>query len=394
MNLDKVLLEIESYGFDNFVTVIPGKEIKVLKSLAGIVKSPVFLTANQGRLLEKILIEYKDKLSEINTSLISSLENLTWSKSFRVLEQIRKIYTVKDQHGEALIVIEFSHHSQLRKTIGEMFKNLPDGYYNTLQKSYTAPLTEKNLTSIIDRLATFDFDIQDSLKVQYETIKSWDFNEVQSRFVIDDMLENNLMKSLVSDIGLLDQADSDIVTERGRRFHYIVKNRKKSENLLKNTIIERLGSNVWVDSNKFSLEDVINELRNLNRLPVLFVLDSNAPKTAIEGLKKLEKSLKNLEISEDVGIHFRLDNGAGKEFNEIISKNQYNAKLTSSSTYVGVAQQKLPKFFLKSPWCPMSVISIDTKLRHSKTAVYANRCDLIIEYTPTKSIVENNNPWL
>ena len=394
MNLDKVLLEIESYGFDNFVTVIPGKEIKVLKSLAGIVKSPVFLTANQGRLLEKLLTEYKDKLSEINLNLIPSLENLTWSKSFRVLEQIRKIYSVKDQHGEALIVVEFSHHSQLRKTVTDMFKNLPEGYYNTLQKSYTAPLTEKNLTTIFDKLMTFNFDIQDSLKIQYETIKSWNFEETKSRFIIEDMLENNLTKSLVREVGDIETADIDVLTERSHRFHYIVKNQKKSENSLKNTIIDRPGTNVWIDSNKFSLEDIVVELQNLNRLPVLFVLDSNAPKTAIEGLKKLEKSLKNLGISEDVGIHFRLDNNNGKEFNEIISQNQYNAKLTATSKYVGVAQQKLPKFFLKSPWCPMSVISIDTKLRHSKTAVYANRCDLIIEYTPTKSIMENINPWL
>ena len=394
MNLDKVLLEIENHGLDNFVKIIPGKEIKILKSLAGILRSNVFLTANQGRLLEKILTEHRETLSTASTNLFDSLAAVTWSKSFRVLEQIRKLYSVKDSHGEAFIVIEFSHHSQLRKTVMDLFKNLPDGYYTPSQKSYTAPLTEKNLVAIIEKLATFNFEIQDSLKDQYTTIKSWNFDEVQAKFVIEGMTENNLMKGLVQEIGNLESADTDLIQERSRRFNYIVKNQKNPEISLKNLIINRPSINLWIDSTKFSLEDVIVELQNLKRLPLLIVLDSNASKTAIEGLKKLENSLKKLEISDDVGIHFRLDNASGKEFNEIISKNQYNAKLTATSKYVIVAQQKLPKFFLKSSWYPMSVISIDTKLRHSKTAVYAQRCDLIIEYTPTKSIMENSNPWL
>ena len=51
---------------------------------------------------------------------------------------------------------------------------------------------------------------------------------------------------------------------------------------------------------------------------------------------------------------------------------------------------KIPKFFLKNPWQPMAVIALDTKmgLRHGKTSVYANCCDLIIEYAEEKSMLE------
>ena len=42
----------------------------------------------------------------------------------------------------------------------------------------------------------------------------------------------------------------------------------------------------------------------------------------------------------------------------------------------------------------MSVISIGNPLRHSKTAVYANCCDLIIAYTDNEPIIESRNEWL
>jgi hypothetical protein len=52
---------------------------------------------------------------------------------------------------------------------------------------------------------------------------------------------------------------------------------------------------------------------------------------------------------------------------------------------------KLPKFFLKNPWQPMSVIALDTKmgLRHGKTSVYSNCCDLIVEWADKEVMFEN-----
>lgn len=394
MNLDKVLLELENHGLDNFVKAVPGKDIKVLKSLAGIVKSSTFLTANQGRLLEKVLNENKDVLSTATDHLIPSLENVTWSKNFRVIDYVRRLFVGTDPYGEPIMTVEFSPHSQIRKVATEVFKSLPDGYHITGQKSYVAPLTEKNLVLAIEKLSQWNFDIDEKLKNQYETIKSWNFNNFKEMFTIGSITKNNLVENLIKDIGPLDTADQNLILDRQCRFNYFTKNQKNPEKSLKNTIVNRTSANVWIDSTEISLEELIKELHDLKRLPILFVLDGNTSKVAIESLKKLEKSLKKLEILDNVGIHFRLDNNSGKEFNEIISKNQYNAKLTEQSLYVGVAHQKLPKFFLKSPWYPMSVVSIDTRLRHSKTAVYANSCDLIIEYTATKSIMENKNPWL
>jgi phage anti-repressor protein len=394
MTLDKVLLEIENYGFNNLVKIIPGKEIKILKSLAGILHTNLFFTENQGRLLHRIFEDHKDGLSRVNSDLITNLKTPEWSRSFRILEQVKKLYLGKDTSDESTIIIEFSYNGQIRKIVNELHNTIPDSRCIAHQKTWSVPLTEKNTVTVIDALKSFNFEISEILQNHYNTIKSWNFDEVKDRFFIEDMSENNLIRELADEIGEIQDIDYDVISDRRLRFNYFTKTRKNSENSLKNLIINRSSSHLWIDSSQFSLEDVIAELLNLNRAPMLFVLEGSIQKTAIDGLRKLEKSLKNLGITNDVGIHFRLDSTNGKEFNAIISENQYNAKLTQSSKFVGVSQQKLPKFFLKNPWCPMSVISIDTKLRHSKTAVYASRCDLVIEYTATESIITTGNPWL
>jgi len=394
MTLDKVLLEIENYGFNNLVKTIPGKEIKILKSLTGILHTSTFFTENQGRLLHRIFEDHKDGLSKVNSNLITNLKNPEWSRSFRILEQVRKLYVGKDQADESIIIIEFSYNGQIRKIVNELHNTIPDSRCISHQKTWSVPLTEKNIVTVIDALKTFNFEISEILQNHYDTIKSWNFDEIKNRFFIEDMSENNLIRELSTEIGNIQDLDYAIVSDRRLRFNYFTKTKKNSENSLKNLIINRSSSHLWIDSLQFSLEDVIDNLVKLDRTPILFVLEGSIQKSAIDGLKKLEKSLKNLGILNDVGIHFRLDNTNGKEFNAIISENQYNAKLTQSSKFVGVSQQKLPKFFLKNPWRPMAVVSIDTKLRHSKTAVYANRCDLIIEYTPTESIITTGNPWL
>jgi hypothetical protein len=81
------------------------------------------------------------------------------------------------------------------------------------------------------------------------------------------------------------------------------------------------------------------------------------------------------------------------EFNKFIADKQYNAQLDQSTKIVGVQNGKIPKFFLKNDWKPMSVISIGSSLKQTKTAVYANCCDLIISYSDSQPIIETRTLW-
>lgn len=394
MNLDIFLLEIAKYGFDQLPGSLPKRDLKILKSLNSIVESNKFITENQAKLLTKILTENQKFLICVNEALPKFLENPQWSRSFRKIDQTRKIYTVKGEDDESLLIVEFAYHGGIQKIVQNFRKNVEDGVVSTNGRTMALPLTEKNVEMVVDSLKDYKFDISDSVKEYYDIIKSWNFDQISSKFDILQMSEGNLLSHFVSCNGAVGQLDQTVLADRSIRYQYNLKKLENSEKSLKNLIANRKNVNLWINSNEFALADVITELKNLNRLPMLFVFDSFSTTHAIAHLKTLEKSLEILNMEEHVGIYFRLDNVNGAEFNNIIAKKQYNKKLANDTVIAGVASGKLPKFFIQNSWKPMSVISLGTKLRHSKTAIYANCCDLVIDYTPTESLIENKNLWL
>jgi hypothetical protein len=163
------------------------------------------------------------------------------------------------------------------------------------------------------------------------------------------------------------------------------------ENLVE-YVANRPTTRIWVDKSQHSLSDILNTLITLRRLPVLFVFDNTDETTYLENLTILSDSLSTAGIFEKIGIYFRLPNtDTGRKFNQLIATNSYNSKLDNETKVAGVQGGKIPKFFLTSGWKPMSVIAIDTRmgLRHGKTSVYTNCCDLIIEYANESSILES-----
>jgi hypothetical protein len=151
---------------------------------------------------------------------------------------------------------------------------------------------------------------------------------------------------------------------------------------------------IWINSNTWSLTEVVKSLVELKRLPLLVVFDQTTPLTTITQFNELSTALTKNGITDNIGIYFRLDNTPdGKIFNDGIANRKYNSMLDESTTVAGVLGGKLPKFFLKTGWKPMSVLCIKNTLRQSKTAVYAKCSDLIITYTPTEPLIETRNIW-
>jgi proteasome lid subunit RPN8/RPN11 len=126
----------------------------------------------------------------------------------------------------------------------------------------------------------------------------------------------------------------------------------------------------------------------------MFVFDGFATGDQCAKLEEIAKSLDKHQIYDNVGLYFRLPNTEnGKLFNELIAKRKYNSQLDKDTKVVGVQSGKIPKFFLTNEWKPMSVVTLGVTLRHSKTAVYANCCDLVISHTDKNSIIETRNIW-
>lgn len=395
--IDNLVLKIVNYSSPTIEENLPHRDSRVLRSLATAINSHFFITENQSRLLIKILKENQEILSKIDNDFNEVLTRAVWSREFRQIEQVRKLYVLPAGDGNFTIAIEFTFSSAIRKILSNLAKTVDGLIQIHPGKLFHADFTEKNIIELIDSLTPHNFQIEESLKNHYDTIKLWSKSDFQNQFLITAIVNQNFEKHITADLGVETAIDQNIIVDRSNRYQYFVENCEKTEENLTSFLAYRKKTKVWIDKNKFSLSEIFQALVNLKRLPVLVVFDNHSITTSQKNLKILEILIDSLEknnLDKKVGIYFRLPNDeVGKKFNQLIAEKTYNNHLDIDTEIVGIQSGKIPKFFLTSNWKPMSIITIDSSLRNSKTAVYANCCDLIISYSDSEPIIETRTVW-
>ena len=389
--VDNLLLEILNHPDDYAKSKISKRDFSTLQSLASSVSRPAFITENQGNLLIKLLKENYKKLDIFTEKINLALTTPKWSNDFRHIQQIRKIKLETNSEAESYIFIEFTFNANIRKILTSIAKVTEGLIANLNGKNYQAELTEKNIVTIVEALAPYDFEIDEKIRNFYETIKSWNKTEFENQFLISNIDHKNFQKAITSDLGIETAIDQNIINDRSMRYQYFLENLKNPGENLSEYIANRSKTRLWVDLTQHSLLDIFSSLKDLKRLPVLIVFENWNDEKSLNHLKILDDSLEKSGLDQQVGIYFRLPStDIGKQFNQLIKDKQYNHPLDLNTQVAVVQSGKIPKFFLKNAWQPMSVIALDTKmgLRHGKTSVYSNCCDLIIEWTEAPSILE------
>jgi len=393
--VDHLLLKITSHTSPTIEECLPSRDAKVLRSLTTAVSSSVFITENQSRLLIKLLTQYSNNFLNIEPDIENILISSNWSRRFRAVDTTKKVYikTVKDR--ESAIFIEFAPNGTVRKVLQSIGKVIEGSVTVHSTKLISVELDEKNIVEVTNLLRPHKFEFDQKITDFYEIIKKWKFDVECKKFCFGENLSPLIQNALVGDIGQDNLSNELIVQDRKTRYHFLTKKSQENPEKLTNLIVHRKQQKLWVDSNSHTLPELINSLKELDRLPLLVIFDSYGIDSCTKNLQNLQISLEKNAISTGVGIYFRLQNDtAGKVFNSFIQDNHYNAPLNSDTVVAGIQTGKLPKFFLKDcNWAPKSVIVLGSNLRHSKSAVYSNRCDLIISYSDKPSIFDNNTGW-
>jgi hypothetical protein len=384
MTVDNLLLKIVNFTEPTIEETIAPRDSKVLRSLATAIASNFFITENQGRLLMKILKENSKKLPIFSEEISTTLSSPSWSKSFRHIEQVKKFYIKKNEEHEPILFVELSYSQEIRKILQNLSKSVEGFIQSSAGKSWTAELTEKNIVLLYEALEPHGFEIDETIKNHYTTIKSWSETEFRNQFVLSNIEHKNFLRHITDDLGIETPIDQNIINDRSMRYQYFTENAKNHGETLVEVIANRSKSRVWIDKDQHGIEEVIAGLLNLHRLPLLVVFDTIVNAQYLTNLQILSNALEKNGIFSGVGVYFRLPNDPmGKQFNSIIAEKQYNHRLDNDLKVAAVMSGKIPKFFLNNSWKPMSVIAMDTKmgLRHGKTSVYSNCCDCIVEWS-------------
>ena len=398
ITVDNLLLKIVNFTSPTIEEQIQSKDSRVLRSLASSVASHVFITENQGNLLMKILRENQKKMTFFSDEIAEVLKVPEWSRNFRLVEQVKKMYISKNEDNEPSIQIEFTFNSEIRRILQNLTKKTENLTQASSGKLFMADLTEQNIVTLVESLEPLGFDIVDAIKHHYTTIKSWSKTDFESQFFLTSMTNQNFHKAITADLGIETPLDQNIINDRSVRYQYLTENAKNPGENLTEYIANRPTTKIWVDKNQHTLSQVLTSLIALKRLPVMFVFDNMVNEKYCQNLEFLSKSLDEVGLTNNIGVYFRLpSDDIGKRFNGVIAEKKYNSRLDDALKVAAVMGGKIPKFFLTNPWRPMSVIALDTKmgLRHGKTSVYTNCCDLIIEYSDETSVLEERklNIW-
>lgn len=388
ITIDSLLEKIEDHGFEKLSRVIDRRDLRILKNLAHLAKKPDFITENQGRLTIKLLTENFKHLSFLGSDLSAALTDPKWSKKFRFINDPKKI-TIFSENDEKFLKIEAAMNSHLTKIFNKIEKGGTGALTGVNGKAHHIVLSEKNLYIAVKNLKSENFDISDEILGYYNEIDSWSKKDFDKKFILNGTDNEKVLKNLKDEFGPNTDVNDLLLADRKIRYQYQF-SPENQENTLTSVIANRTSNKIFVNSTVHSLEELLNSLIDLKKLPILFVFNSFSEHDCVKQLDLLTENFKKLNLLENVGIYFRFKNqGHGEEFNRRIASSKFNKNLDTSTQIAGIANGKIAKFFLKTDWKPNSVISFTNSLRNNKTSVYCNNCDCVVYYTDTEPFIIN-----
>lgn len=356
---------------------IPTKDKKILTSLDSQLDQGNFLTENQAKLLVKILIENIDHVSLINDDSQAIIHSNTWTHQFRNIHQVRKIYL--STSVPASIRLEFTYDKRIKTKLAKINESLNGSLVANGPRHYSAIFTEKNIYTLVNEFKTDHFEIDEKIMNFYHEISEILKNN-KSPFDVFSLENENLKKTIEDDVGPITLDNLLLLHDRKFQYQYTV-NEKIAEKTLKTNIAQRRSTKVFVNSQHHSLEELIATLKELHRLPLLCIFDGHDAKVDQKRLNLLSTAIIKNHIDNQTGIYFRFDQDVeGDKFNKSIKDLKYNQPLTEVTTVAGIANNKIPKFMVKSGWKPKTIISLIPSFKNNKSSVYFSDVDLIVYY--------------
>jgi len=374
--VDQLLLEVArqlSSPCDN----VPIKDRRILLSLSKQLLQGKFLTENQANLLVKIFNENLDFVSSVNNVAADIINLNVWSTKFRIIERIRKISI--DRSGDPRIKVEFTYDKRLRSKLSSMSEQIQGSISVCNQREFYLVLTEKNILVVLSEFRRDHFTIDENLLNFYHEIRN--IIKTQSNMYDVFSLTDEKFKKIITDrVGEISVNNLLALHDKKIKYGYKVFE-QIPEKTLPSLIAQRNYQKIFIDRNQVELTEIVNSVTQLKRFPILAIFDGHDPVADKNMLEMLLNSVKSNNLTSNFGIYFRYDKSEDTcGFNSYINENALNTVLDETTAIVGIANNKIPKFMIKSNWRPECIISFTNNFRTNKSSVYFSDVDLVIFY--------------
>lgn len=372
-----------SKSYQDFGFQLASTDATILISIAKQLAKKIPLTDRQYELVKKKLLEdYRTQFDNYGVDLDSVIENLKFP--LREVDRSHWLKIVK-WNNENILGIRFPFNKKIIDRVEELRVLNKRGDVKYDKHIHYFNITPSNIVSLVEIADRFPhkFEIDIEIKEAYDTFKEYEKNKQDYiPGIFDNVLRNlpdSAVQKLREELGPLTDETYPLYYDRRYIYglHHFENTVQKCNNLstLSKKIVNRDNACIIIHKEEFSLDLLISSIVELQRLPILIVLD---PKTAYDDLVTLHNSLKHIIPSRDISVLFRKD---GPDlFNTYVSENGINNPVDTNTQIVYINNTKLPKPLLQSKFKHRSVLELHKSLTYNNVIAYTQSCDLQIVY--------------
>lgn len=245
-------------------------------------------------------------------------------------------------------------------------------------------LSEENIQKVFDVFEKKNFYIDPELVELNKEIREIQLSpEKYLPGVYCDNLVNfpTEVKSLIeSDVGELNYYSRILYRDRSLRYGISCFDFELPGHTLSEKIANRVEPEVVI-SKTHEISDVIKSLIDLKRAPfIVMINDSNKPEEMFSELKCWYNELSKYYSNSEQSVLFRVDNQPSVyTLNDFIKDNQLNNWVDEKTKVVYIKKSRMPNVLVKSPWKPITSLSMTMDTPTTFNTEFAKRhCDLIV----------------
>ena len=373
-------LEILAGLKGNYDLKIEKEEFTIMNSIARQVFRGTALTDRQYDLMKEKLQKYIPQFEQVGLeTILISLEELRQplrqidrSKWIKIVDYPEDMVYDADEPSK-YIAIRFPFKKSDVMLINDISK--PNGYHhNKGSHIHYFALKEQYLLQIGDKFFNKDFEIDEILKEKYQQIKQIKDNANKYLPFVKDNKIHNISEKLEKIIQ--EETDNDLLKIYDRRFRYCLDhiNIEVTGNSLEENIASRFSIDYQSKPSEQAIDSVLHALYNLDRFPMLVVLDS---KDCESQLYEVAQFFRDLVPAEQQSVLFR-EEEADSGFNQLIKQRNLNNWVDKNTKIVYINNNKLPKVLLETEWKPNCTFSYNSNNNKNVQFYIRNVSDLVV----------------
>jgi len=359
---------------------IEKEEFTIMNSIARQVFRGTALTDRQFVLMKEKLQKYIPQFVAAGyTNVEIALDELR--QPLRQIDRTRYVKIVdspdypdidEDTSGK-FIAVRFPFKKSDIMRINDIKKTEPY-YHSKGSHIHYFALTETYLLEVGNNFFNKDYEIDELLIEKYKQVK--EIKDNPNRYlptVINGKITNisNELSNIIEQ-----ETNGDLLKILDRRFRYCLDeiNIKVNQSSLQERIASRLQPAYHSKPSKELTSDVLHSLFDLDRYPMLVILDS---KDAENQLHEVVNFYRDLIPYEQQSVLFR-DEESDSGFNQLIRQRKLNNWVDKDTKIVYISNNALPKVLLESDWKPICAFTFESNNNKNVQMYIKNNCDLIV----------------